>query len=329
MFASLFKYGNKKESGTRVIFDIRRTYVQISLISEHQHSVGMIVLPETVDEVVVKLLRLANTRLSHDIGWALEAAAGWETNDIAYSQLGSIMDNVKKAEVLGRPMCQDTGIPVFYVSGRFDASIKDRIAEGVERATRLIPLRPNAVDPLTRENSGNNLGDGMPIIHFDPTDDDFTEITVMAKGAGSENMTRLAMLNPSEGIEGVKRFIIDTVLDAGGRPCPPSIVGVGIGGMSDTCVEMAKEALTVPLDVRNPDPALDALEEELFIKLNESGLGPMGLGGSSTVLGVRIKKAYCHTASLPVAVNIGCWATRRATARIKADGTVEYMQGGE
>lgn len=289
----------------------------------------MIIVPETVDEVVVKLLRLANTRLSHDVGWALEAGAGWETSEIAYSQLGAIMDNVKKAEYLGRPMCQDTGIPVFYVSGKFDSSIAGLIAEGVKRATRAIPLRPNTVDPITRENQGDNLGEGMPIIHYRPTDDDFTEISVLPKGAGSENMTKLAMLNPSDGIEGVKRFIIDSVLNAGGRPCPPTIVGVGIGGMSDTCMEMSKEALLRPLDVENDDPVLKDLEEELFIKLNESGLGPMGLGGSTTVLGVRIKKASCHTASLPVAVNIGCWATRRATARIKSDGTVEYMQGGE
>ena len=191
----------------------------------------MIVLPETVEDVVVKLLRLSNTRLSHDIGWALEAAAGWETNEIAYSQLGCIMDNVKKAEFLGKPMCQDTGVPIFYVSGRFDTSVRDEIANGIRRATKEIPLRPNAVDPLTRENTGDNLGEGMPIIHYHPTDDDFMEITVLPKGAGSENMTRLAMLNPSEGVDGVKRFIIDTVLNAGGRPCPPSIVGVGIGGM--------------------------------------------------------------------------------------------------
>ncbi len=289
----------------------------------------MIILPETVEEVVVKLLRLSNTRLSHDIGWALEAAAGWETNEIAYSQLGCIMDNVKKAEFLGKPMCQDTGIPVFYVSGRFDSSVRDEIANGVRRATKEVPLRPNAVDPLTREGNGDNLGEGMPIIHYLPTDDDFMQITVLPKGAGSENMTRLAMLNPSEGVEGVKKFVIDTVLNAGGRPCPPSIVGVGIGGMSDTCVEMAKEALLMPIDKKNPDPMLDELEEELFMRLNESGLGPMGLGGNSTVLAVRIKKAYCHTASLPVAVNIGCWATRRATARIMPNGTVEYIQEGE
>lgn len=289
----------------------------------------MITVPETVDTVVEKLLRLSNTRLSKDVGWALEAAAGWETNEIAYSQLGCIMDNVKKAEYLGRPMCQDTGIPVFYVSGKFDSSIKKLISKGIEKATESVPLRPNSVDPITRKNSGNNLGNGMPIIHYNPTDDDFTEITVLPKGAGSENMTKLAMLNPADGIEGIKKFIVDSVLNAGGKPCPPTIVGVGIGGTSDTCVAMAKEALLRPLDVPNDDEYLKNLEEDLFVQLNQSGLGPMGLGGNTTVLAVRIKKANCHTASLPVAVNIGCWATRRATARIYPDGKVEYMQGGE
>ena len=282
-------------------------------------------LLEPTEDVVVNLLRLANTKLPADIGWALEAAAGWETGEIARTQLGAIMENVKKAEHLGIPMCQDTGIPVFYVRGRFDSSIASKIAEGVRKATASIPLRPNTVDPLTRENQGSNLGDGMPVIHYIPADVDYTEITVLPKGAGSENMTRLAMLNPADGVEGVRRFVIDSVLDAGGRPCPPSIVGVGIGGTSDRCVEMAKEALLAPLDSDNPDPVLAKMEEDLFSALNSSGLGPMGLGGSTTVLGVRIRKACCHTASLPVAVNIGCWATRRASARITSDG-VEYSQ---
>ena len=286
----------------------------------------MIKLPEPVEDVVYNIIRLANTKLPEDIGWAMEAASGWEQNQIAYTQLGAIMDNVKKAEHIGRPMCQDTGIPVFYVRGRFDSSIGKEIAKAVERATKEIPLRPNTVDPITRENCGSNLGLGMPIIHYIPTDDDFTQITVLPKGAGSENMTRLAMLNPADGIEGVKKFIIDSVLDAGGRPCPPTIVGVGIGGTSDVCVAMAKEALLIPIDEENPDPVLRQMEEDIFVALNSSGLGPMGLGGSTTALGVRIKKCACHTASLPVAVNIGCWATRRASAKITDNG-VEYSQG--
>lgn len=289
----------------------------------------MITLPETTEDIVVRLIRLASTKLPADIGWALEAAAGWETGEIAYSQLGAIMENAKKAEFLGRPMCQDTGVPVFYVRGRFDASIKADIEKAVRRATSELPLRPNLVDPLTRENTGDNTGFSSPFIHFDPTDDDFLEITVLPKGAGSENMTRLAMLNPADGIEGIKRFVVDAVLDAGGRPCPPSIVGIGIGGTSDVCVSMAKEALLLPLSKRNPDRTIADLEDELFMKLNDSGLGPMGLGGRTTVLGVRIKKAGCHTASLPVAVNIGCWATRRASVRIYSDGRApEFAQEG-
>jgi fumarate hydratase subunit alpha len=286
----------------------------------------MIKLPEPIDQVVVNLLKAANTKLPRDIGWALEAAAGWEADPLARTQLGAIMDNVKKAEVLGRPMCQDTGIPTFYVRGRFDSSVGDEIAKGLKRATETIPLRPNTVDPLTRKNPGDNLGSGMPAIHYIPTNDDFLEISVLIKGAGSENMTKLAMLNPSDGIEGVKKFVVDSVLDAGGRPCPPGIIGVGIGGTADDCVSMSKEVLMSSLDSDNDDPALKDLEEELFVRLNDSGLGPMGLGGSTTSLRVKIKTAYCHTASLPVAVSIGCWAMRRAVARI-TDTNVEYSQG--
>jgi fumarate hydratase subunit alpha len=134
------------------------------------------------------------------------------------------------------------------------------------------------------------------------------------------------MLNPSYGMKGVKRFIIESVIDAGGRPCPPGIVGVGIGGTADECVAMAKRALLEPLDEEDPDPEIQALEEELFVKINQSGLGPMGLGGDTTVLGVKVRKSACHTASLPVAVNIGCWATRRASVRI-TESDVVYSQG--
>ena len=288
----------------------------------------MIKLPEPIDQIVVNLLKAANIKLPRDIGWALEAAAGWEADSLARTQLGAIMDNVKKAEALGRPMCQDTGIPTFYVKGKFDASICMDIEKGLKRATETVPLRPNTVDPLTRKNSGDNLGKGMPSIHYIPTGDNFLEISVLIKGAGSENMTRLAMLNPSDGVEGVKKFVIDSVLDAGGKPCPPGIVGVGIGGTADECVSMSKEVLMSALDSENDDPVLKDLEEELFVKLNDSGLGPMGLGGSTTTLRVKVKTAYCHTASLPVAVSIGCWATRRAVARI-TDTSVEYSQGAD
>jgi fumarate hydratase subunit alpha len=286
----------------------------------------MIKLPEPIEDTVVNILRLANTKLPPDIGWALEAAAGWETDAAASSQLGSILDNVKKADLLGRPMCQDTGIPIFYVSGRIPPGISRDIARGVEKATRTIPLRPNTVHPITRKNDGNNLGKGMPVIHYHPTDDDFLEITVVPKGAGSENMTRLGMLDPADGVDGIKDFIVSAVLDAGGRPCPPTVVGVGIGGTAETCMQMAKEVLAGPTG-ETEDKDIREMEEDLFIRLNGSGLGPMGLGGDTTVLAVRIRTAYCHTASLPVAVNIGCWAARRASVRITGKG-VTYSQEG-
>ncbi|HKM13489.1 MAG TPA: fumarate hydratase [Candidatus Methanomethylophilaceae archaeon] len=287
----------------------------------------MIKLPEPIEDVIFNLLRASNTKLPRDMGWALEAAAGWESDLTARSQLGAIMDNVRKSELLSRPMCQDTGIPIFYVKGKFDSSIIDDIKKGIIRATKEIPLRPNTVDPLSRKNYGDNLGEGMPIVHFLPTKDNFTEITVMPKGAGSDNMTKLVMLNPSATVEDIEKVVIDTVLDAEGRPCPPGIIGIGIGGTSDSCVSMAKEALLMPVGEENPDPVLNKIEENIFVKLNESGLGPMGLGGNTTVLGVRAMKAACHTASLPVAINIGCWATRRATARITSE-KVEYSQEG-
>lgn len=284
----------------------------------------MIRIPGPIDEIIAGLLRLANTRLPDDVGWALEAAAAWEAGDIARSQLGGMMDNVKKAGFVGRPICQDTGIPVFYVSGRMLAGMEEGIREGVRKATSSVPLRPNTVHPITRQNSGDNLGKGMPVIHYKPTDAGHTDITVLVKGAGSENMTRLAMLDPADGLDGIKRFVMSSVLEAGGRPCPPTVVGVGIGGTSDRCTEMAKEALLIPLDRVNADDAERELEEELFKILNSSGLGPMGLGGDSTVLGVRVMTEYCHTASLPVAVNLNCWAARKATVRIMEDGTYEY-----
>lgn len=296
-------------------------------ISVRNQGLMRIAIPESIEQVVTNLLRLANTKLPSDIGWALEAAAGWERNSVATTQLGCIMDNIKKAEFMGRPMCQDTGTPVFFVSGRFDHTIGESIRKGVAAATASVPLRPNAVDPLTRENTGNNLGMGFPSIHYEPSEGDL-RIDLLVKGAGSENMTKLGMLNPSGGREAIEDFVYDAVINAGGNPCPPTIVGVGIGGTADDCVRMSKAALTVSLEADNPDKTLAEMEESLFVRLNSSGLGPMGLGGDSTVLGVRIKKAHCHTASLPAAVSIGCWSTRRASATISKSGVVTYSQGG-
>jgi fumarate hydratase subunit alpha len=240
-------------------------------------------------------------------------------------QLRTILRNLEEARERSVPLCQDTGVPVFFVSGAMLPGLEEGIRRGLARATEAIPLRPNAVHPLTRKNPGNNIGTGSPRIVYRPTGDAFTDITVMPKGAGSENMSALAMLTPAQGLKGVKTFVLDTVVRAGGRPCPPTIVGVGIGGTADQAAELAKEALLRPLDVPNDDEQLDALERELGDALNRMGIGPMGLGGRTTVLGVRCGMAFCHTASLPVAVNLQCWAARRASVRIFHDGRTERL----
>lgn len=281
---------------------------------------------ELIEETVVQLLREAVTSLPPDVVDALRRAEAAETSEVARSQLRTLLDNVDAAGRLARPLCQDTGVPVFFITGPADAATGRAVRRGVARATEEIPLRPNAVHPLTRENPGTNVADGLPHIVFYPTDDDFLEITVLPKGAGSENMTALAMLTPADGLPGIKRFVLDAVVRAGGRPCPPTIVGVGIGGTADLAVGLAKEALLRPLDLPHIDPVLDGLERELEEALNLTGIGPMGLGGRTTVLGVRVLTAYCHTASLPVAVNLQCWAARRATARIYRDGRVRFRR---
>ena len=283
---------------------------------------------DLLEDVIVELLKMAVTKLPPDVLKALEKARDEETSEVARSQLNTVIRNIKLAEGSEIPMCQDTGIHLFYVSGRCDLDLDWSIRRGVERATKEIPLRPNLVDPLTRENPGNNLGHGMPYIHFSPAERDFLEITVMPKGAGSENMSSLGMLTPSQGIKGVKAFVLDSVVRAGGKPCPPTIVGIGLGGSADLAGHLAKTSLFRPLDKPNDDLTLQSLEQDLKEMLNRTGIGPMGLGGRTTVLGVRINKAACHTASLPVAVNIQCWANRRASARIYDDGRVQFSQLG-
>jgi fumarate hydratase subunit alpha len=279
-----------------------------------------------VQDAVVELLRKTVVRLPADVKAALEKAYGAETDEVPKMQLKAIMDNIALAEEGGTPMCQDTGVTIFYVTlpRNAEVDVETAIVEGVRRATKDVPLRPNAVHPITRKNPGDNVGDRMPYINCKVGSGECIEITVMTKGAGSENMSQLAMLTPSQGVKGIKEFVLSTVLRAGGNPCPPMVLGVGIGGSADISMKLAKEALLRPLDKRHADPELAKLEEELLAALNLLEIGPMGLGGKTTVLGVNIEYAYCHTASLPVAVNVQCWAARRGTVRIHPDGKLEF-----
>ncbi len=252
-----------------------------------------------------------------------------ETSQIGKTQLKTILDNVALAEELQAPICQDTGTITFYVKAGADApeleKVEAALTNAVRKATREVPLRPNAMDPFTQRNSGDNTGKLLPSLHWEICSGDRLDLTVMVKGGGSENACALGMLTPSEGVKGLKRFVIDAVVKAGAQPCPPTVLGVGIGGGADIAMALAKKALLKPLDEANGDPALAALEKEILEAANLTGIGPMGLGGRTTVLGVHVDYAFRHPASLPVAVAFNCWASRRASAAISVDGSVEYQ----
>lgn len=278
---------------------------------------------EALTRATVLAIREAEIRLPGDVRRAITHAAEEETHRIARVELENILDNLARAEELCVPICQDTGVFIFYLTIPpaipYTPDIEEAIRAGVRQATREVPLRPNVVCPLSRENSGDNTGTGMPAIHVRPGPE-FT-ITVLPKGAGAENMSRIAMMLPTQH-DHVTRFVVETMLHAGGKPCPPVILGVGIGSTFDGAAALAKEALILPAD------RMDPFEQEICDAVNSLGIGPMGLGGDTTALAVKVKQAGCHTASLPVAVNVQCWASRRATVAIDtATGEMQLMDG--
>ena len=286
--------------------------------------------PETiVENVAVKLLKLATTELPQDVKKALQKAYRGEDSETGKKQLEAMLTNIELAEKAGTPICQDTGTIIFYVkAGARTKSldkIEDALRKATKRATEDVPLRPNAIDSFTQKNTGNNTGRFIPFIHWEIMSGDSIEITALPKGGGSENASALCMLEPSEGVKGLKRFVIDTIIRAGGKPCPPTIVGVGVGGGADIAMKLAKAALLKPIGELNSDPNIAEVERELYEAANMTGIGPMGLGGKFTVLDVKIEWAHRHPASYPVAVVFQCWAARRASARIDSDGTVEYL----
>ena len=286
-------------------------------------------LEQTVENVAVNLLRLAITELPKDVKEALQKAYQEETSEAGKTQLKAILDNVELAERTRTPMCQDTGTIIFYIKAGAEVKNLDKIENALrnatKRATNEVPLRPNAVDPFKQKNTGNNTGRNIPYINWEIVPGNTLEITVLPKGGGSENVCVTGMLVPGEGIKGLKKFVIDSVIKAGSKPCPPNILGVAIGGGTDISMKLAKKALLRPLNHPNSDPEIAKLEKELLEAANQTGIGPMGLGGKFTVLGVNIDYAARHPASYPAAVAFNCWAARRATARIHPDGRVEYL----
>lgn len=271
-----------------------------------------------IKDAVYELYKKAAIVLGNDVKKALEDALKVEDNELARLNIEAILKNIKLAEEKQIPMCQDTGLPVIFVKlGNVEVeNLRAGIEEGIEKATKEIPIRPNIVDSITRENTNINVGDYIPPIDIELIDEDYLEITILPKGFGSENNNAMKMALPAEGIQGIKDFVVESVLKAKGKPCPPTVIGVGIGGTSDLCLKLGKKALLGEVGKRNPDPEIAKLELEILEEINKSGIGPMGLGGKTTTLDVKILKAHTHTAGLPVGVCVQCWADRHATTKI-------------
>ncbi len=286
-------------------------------------------IEKIIEETAFQLLRLAAVKLPQDVKEALKQAYLREESKIGKMQLENILENIELAEKMERPICQDTGTIIFYVKAGAQANGLDKIEEALnkatKKATRKIPLRPNSVNPFTQKNTGDNTGRFIPYIHWKIVPGEVIEITAFPKGGGSENVCTLGMIKPGEGIAGLKKFVIKAVLKAGSKPCPPTILGIGVGGGADIAINIAKEALLRPVGQPNPDPELAEIERELYEAVNMTGIGPMGLGGKITTLAVHLDYAHRHPASYPVAVAFQCWAARRATARIYPDGRVKYL----
>jgi tartrate/fumarate subfamily iron-sulfur-dependent hydro-lyase alpha chain len=282
--------------------------------------------PQEVEELAKTLYVRALKLLPPDIKAGFARLQAAETDTTGHTILGTMVENIAVAERTGNLLCQDTGIPIYNVTiGRnveFDGvAMKEAIRRGCERATREHPLRSSVVHPITRKNEQTSCGAGVPIIHVDfDGREETVEIEMIPKGSGSENGSFLQMLIPADGTKAVKRYVIDRVIECGGRVCPPTIVGVGIGGTSDLCMHLAKVAATRPLGTTCADPEGAKIEAELSEAVNALGIGPQGLGGRSTAFRVHVEMAATHITMNPVAVNIQCHSARRANAVITPGG---------
>ena len=273
---------------------------------------------EQLTACVAGLCTEANLHLPQDVRDALERAQREEPWPLAQTTLGLLRENLLDAESENLPVCQDTGMACVFVElgtdvhieGDFEAAVN----EGVRRGYGEGYLRKSiAADPLRRGNTGDNTPAAITV-HL--VNGEGCRVTVAPKGFGSENMSQIKMLKPADGVAGFRQFVLDVVRQAGPNPCPPVILGVGIGGSFDKVAYLAKKALLRPLDVPNPDPYYAALERELLAAVNEIGIGPQGFGGKTTCLGLSIEQAPTHVAGLPAAVNVSCHVTRRASAEL-------------
>ena len=277
-----------------------------------------IITAEQISAAVAELCIRANRELPEDIVSAMNRVAADEPWPVAKNTLEVLCRNIAAAEEMELPVCQDTGMACVFVRLGQDVHIEGdfraAVDEGVRRGYELGYLRKSVVaDPLRRVNTGDNT---PAVITLELVPGEKLELTVLPKGFGSENMSRLAMLKPADGVEGVKRFVVDAVRKAASNPCPPVVVGVGIGGTFDKAAALAKHALLRPIDCPNQDEFYARLEEDMLREINSLGIGPQGFGGHTTALGVNIETMPTHVAGLPVAVNISCHVTRRASMEL-------------
>jgi len=279
-----------------------------------------------VEEAAKTLYIRALKMLPPDIKSGFGRLQSGETDTTAKKVLATMVTNIQVAEDTDNLLCQDTGVPIYnVVIGRgveVDGhALKEAVRRGCERATREYPLRSSVVHPLTRKNNHTSCGIEVPVIHIDFSDaPDLLEIEMIPKGSGSENNSFLKMAIPAEGVDAIKTFVIDCVLSAGGKTCPPTIVGVGLGGTSDLAVALAKRAATRELGSRCADPEGAKLEAQLSEAVNQLGVGPQGLGGDSTAFAVQIELAATHITMNPIAVNMQCHSARRARASFTPAG---------
>ncbi len=283
------------------------------------------VVEETAKTLYIRALKL----LPDDIKSGFARLDAGERDSTAKSVLGTMIANIEVAERTDNLLCQDTGIPIYNVIlGRnvdvHGGDLRDAIRRGCERATREHPLRSSVVHPITRKNEHSSCGRHVPVVNFDYCDDsEVLHIEMIPKGSGSENGSFLRMCIPADGELGIKTFVVDRVIEAGGKVCPPTIVGVGVGGTADLCMKLAKRAATRALGSTCQDVEGARLERELTDAVNSLGIGPQGLGGDSTAFAVHVETAATHITMNPVAVNIQCHSARRARATFTSNG-VEF-----
>ncbi len=290
----------------------------------------MVDMTDRVAEALAKAMGVAATRVRKDVRKLIAAALKEESVPLARKQLEFMLANFDLGVEHCAPYCQDTGtIHVYAALGeRFpvQSGIYAAIEAGIVRATRDVPLRPNSIDPVSEQKYPDNTGPGLPDVATRIVPGDALDMDVMLKGGGSENMSRLFMLDPIGALARVPEFVADLMVEAGGRPCPPVIVGIGLGGGASGCIALAKKALLRDLGAPNPDAATAELERRVLGAVNATGIGPMGLGGDSTCIAVHVESMARHPASFPVGIVVQCYAHRHARVHVNADGTFKVKE---